>query len=274
MPNEHPAIIFSKLNECPSVLSPLSKMHRINKPPVGNKQTEKIWKKDLSLYMTCFVAGPAPLPPWQSQAPGYGAPPPPGYPPFHGPPLPPPSDNHWVSQSLSSDLLLSLLVSCKSQKCCWYMYTHNLHNSNTNYSKMLLFSILIDWHIWYLYMSAHCYTVEKNQVLHLSDKNHQKVLLYYFYNRIILAMVYKNNHIKSLALNFTLEMLSLPSNCWLNPLPIVRWGKGAWSNWGRLKGVQRVTMTTLWAATTRHYHCSYQTMALRHCRTFSGNSAL
>jgi len=79
--------------------------------------------------MTCFVAGPAPLPPWQSQAPGYGAPPPPGYPPFHGPPLPPPSDNHWVSQSLSSDLLLSLLVSWKSQKCCWYMYIHKLHNN-------------------------------------------------------------------------------------------------------------------------------------------------
>lgn len=75
-----------------------------------SKQTGKILNEDLSLYMTCFVAGPAPLPPWQSQAPGYGAPPPPGYPPFHGPPLPPPSDNHWVSQSLSSDLLFSLLV--------------------------------------------------------------------------------------------------------------------------------------------------------------------
>ena len=150
------------------------------------------------------------------------------------------------------------------------MYIHNLHY-NKLYCK---FSILIDWHIWYLYISAHCYTVEKNQVLRLSDKNHQKVLLYYFYNRI-LAVFDKNNHIKSLALNFTLEMLSLPSNCWLNPLPTVRRGEGAWSNWGRLKGVQRVTMTTLWAATTRLYHCSlYQTVALRHCRTFSGNSTL
>ena len=89
--------------------------------------------------MTCFVAGPAPLPPWQSQGPGYGAPPPPGYPPFHGPPLPPPSDNHWVSQSLSSDVLLSLVVSHKSQKCCWYMYIHNLHNNK--YNEMLILQI-------------------------------------------------------------------------------------------------------------------------------------